>query len=556
MGLDSGTMVTANVRLLSPIGEGAMGSVWLAEHLTLETEVAVKFILDKVPNHEDAVTRFKREAAVAAKIRSPHIVQVFDQGLMGDGTPYIVMELLEGESLDVRLERVRRLTMRQTAQVVSQVAKGLRAAHKVGIVHRDVKPANIFLVPTDEGKLIKLVDFGVAKTTRMPEARKLTQDGLLIGTPEYISRDQIVSGASADHHADLWALAVVAYECLVGEVPFGGSTIGMVCANIVAGDYVLPSKVRDDLPVALDRWFEKCFANEPSKRFFSARDMALAFVRAVPTRVTDIEADLLESGQARFSSPPKAIRRGTKVGVAAVERELMLGDDELEDDLEGDEDDDRSRTLSDWGDVLEGDDSMELALEPTTPAPPVVPSRPSARPSRRVLEVVDELEEGASPLPDALASTDTDEPLPVRKLRVDLFGAGIAALAVAGAGIWFAMRPSSTTAAPEPGKPTVVAPTELASVSSDRAKAAAPNVLAASPPAELAPGAAAALVTSAPSSSAIATAAAAATAAAPAVVPSAAAQPPVAKGAGKTGASAPQPAGGSPKSTNHEDLGF
>jgi serine/threonine protein kinase len=126
MGLDSGTMVTANVRLLSPIGEGAMGSVWLAEHLTLETEVAVKFILDKVPNREDAVTRFKREAAVAAKIRSPHIVQVFDQGLMGDGTPYIVMELLEGESLDVRLERVCRLTMRQTAQVVSQVAKGLR----------------------------------------------------------------------------------------------------------------------------------------------------------------------------------------------------------------------------------------------------------------------------------------------------------------------------------------------------------------------------------------------------------------------------------------------
>jgi serine/threonine protein kinase len=418
-----------------------------------------------------------------------------------------------------------------------------------------VKPANIFLVPTDEGKLIKLVDFGVAKTTRMPEARKLTQDGLLIGTPEYISRDQIVSGASADHHADLWALAVVAYECLVGEVPFGGSTIGMVCANIVAGDYVLPSKVRDDLPVALDRWFEKCFATEPSKRFFSARDMALAFVRAVPTRVTDIEADLLESGQARFSSPPKAIGRGTKVGVAAVERELMLGDDELEDDLDEDEDDDRSRTLSDWGDVLEGDESMELALEPTTPAPPVAPSRPSARPSRRVLEVGEDLEDGSSHLSDAdaLASTDTEDPLPVRKLRVDVLGAGIAVLAVAGAVIWFPMRPSSTNAAPTPEKPTVAAPTEVPSVSADTPKAAAPNVLAASPNAELAPGAASALVASVPSSSAIATAAPAAPRA---VVPSAVAQPPVAKGAGKTGASAPQPAGGSPKSTNHEDLGF
>ena len=424
-------MVTTNVRLVSPIGEGAMGSVWLAEHLTLETEVAVKFILAKVANREEAVTRFKREAAVAAKIKSPHIVQVFDQGQMEDGTPYIVMERLEGESLDLRLERVRRLTMRQTAQIVSQVAKGLRAAHKVGIVHRDIKPSNIFLVPVDEGKLIKLVDFGVAKSVRMPEARKLTGDGLLIGTPEYISREQIVDGSAADHRADLWALAVVAYECLIGEVPFGGSTIGMVCANIVLGVYALPSQLREDVPSAIDDWFAKCFATDPEQRFISARDMALAFVRAVPTRVGDIESELLDVGEARFSVMPAGIRHGTKVGVLPRGRELSLADGDLEDDFE--------------------DDSLDMSLELT---PPPRSSRSTSRgpdaprSSRRVLEIVDELEDvdDRPSYVDSIAGPGADEPLPVRKMRLELVGAAFAALALAGVVTWFATRaPSGST---------------------------------------------------------------------------------------------------------------
>lgn len=481
-------MVTANVRLLSPIGEGAMGEVWLAEHLTLETHVAVKFIHANVPaNRDEAVARFRREAAVAAKIRSPHIVQVFDQGVMDEGTPYIVMELLEGESLEARLERVGRLTMRQTAQIVSQVAKGLRAAHKVGIVHRDIKPANIFLVPVEDGKLIKLVDFGIAKTLRMPESRKLTQDGLLIGTPEYICRDQIASASEANDQSDMWSLAVVAYECLVGEVPFGGSTVGMVCANVLMGKFAPPSQVRSDVPPDIDAWFSRCFDPEPAKRFASAREMALEFVRMLP-RVTDIEADLLDTSGPRFSQPPSA--RGTTVGIATRSsaprpKPRSLGDADAH-ALSGD---------SDWGAVaFEEEDSIDVASARGSRASAPRPSipRPSGRPASRstkpsMLRPEDASEPASDQRPSFVApvvSPGSDPPpaLPVRTMRLEIVGAAVAALAVAGVVMWFAVGRSDE----EPSAPTVAAPNVPPAV---EAPAAAPSasVLPAVMPSERVP---------------------------------------------------------------------
>jgi len=419
-------MVTTNVRLLSPIGEGAMGSVWLAEHLTLETEVAVKFIHEDLQaERNEAVARFQREAAAAAKIRSPHIVQVFDQGQMVDGTPYIVMELLQGESLEDRLGRVQRLSMRQTAQIVSQVAKGLRAAHAAGVIHRDIKPANIFLVPHEDGKLIKLVDFGVAKAVKMPESRKLTQDGLLVGTPEYICRDQIASTAPADFQTDLWALAIVAYECLIGEVPFGGSTVGMVCANILLGKFGLPSSLRSDLPPGLDAWFTRCFAEDPAERFPSARELALAFLRLLPTRTSDIEADLLDRGTANFSLvPPSAgaassSRRGTEIGLV-VGRDggtLRSPDDGGDPDWKGELDDDEV-----------GDFSLEVA-----------------RTEKRSLDPTNTGSAQAGSADRARASTTSESALdiagmPARRTHPGMVGALALAVAVAGAASWLALR--------------------------------------------------------------------------------------------------------------------
>jgi serine/threonine protein kinase len=451
MPLESGTMVTANVRLLSPIGEGAMGSVWLAEHLTLETEVAVKFIHDDLQaNRNEAVARFQREAAVAAKIRSPHIVQVFDQGQMVDGTPYIVMELLQGESLDDRLARVQRLSMRQTAQIVSQVAKGLRAAHAAGVVHRDIKPANIFLVPHEDGKLIKLVDFGVAKAVKMPESRKLTQDGLLVGTPEYICRDQIASTAPADFRTDLWALAVVAYECLIGEVPFGGSTVGMVCANVLLGKFARPSTLRSDLPAGLDAWFDRCFAEDPANRFQSAREMALAFVRLLPTRTSDIEADLLERGTANFSlmPPPGGVassRRGTEVGLASSQNSGTLPSVD-----EGD---------SDWANTdPDDDDDLALGLGRGDGGEPEARASSSSSGSR-----ASKLRTTSSA--SGIASEALS--LPVTRPRPVMLGAAALALVVVLVGGWLALRtpsdPASAASSAAPSSSAAVAPTSTPS---------------------------------------------------------------------------------------------
>jgi len=167
-------MVTPSVRLVRPLGRGGMGSVWVADHLTLRTQVAVKFISAEVLERggRSILTRFEREAQAAAQIRSEHVVHIHDLGVMDGGTPYIVMELLDGESLGHRLKRARSLPADQVRLVVAQVAKALGAAHELGIIHRDIKPDNIFLVKRDDEPLVKVLDFGIAKQTQVASYRR------------------------------------------------------------------------------------------------------------------------------------------------------------------------------------------------------------------------------------------------------------------------------------------------------------------------------------------------------------------------------------------------
>ena len=163
MPLGPGHAVTPNIRLVRELGEGGMGSVWVAEHTTLHTEVAVKFVHDEMAT-ETLLKRFSREASLAAQIKSPHVVQTYDHGATDEGMPYIVMELLEGESLQDRLKRGP-LDARKTAMVVAQVCKALSKAHAIEIVHRDLKPANLFLVESGYEVFVKVLDFGIAKQT-------------------------------------------------------------------------------------------------------------------------------------------------------------------------------------------------------------------------------------------------------------------------------------------------------------------------------------------------------------------------------------------------------
>jgi serine/threonine protein kinase len=288
MELEAGVMVTSTVRLVRLLGQGGMGSVWVADHLTLKTEVAVKFLLaDLVRSNPAMLARFEREASAAAQIKSPHVVATFDYGVVEDGTPYIVMELLDGESLSERVARTGPLSASETGQVLTQVAKALRKAHQLGIVHRDIKPDNLFLVdsgalgpdgqPIAEDLFVKVLDFGIAKQA---EATDITHTGAMFGTPRFMSPEQLLNSKGVDFHADLWALAVVACWALTDRPPFDGETLAGISMAVCQGVFTPPSQLTPGLAPSLDAWFARAFDLNIQNRFPSAHEMTAAFADA------------------------------------------------------------------------------------------------------------------------------------------------------------------------------------------------------------------------------------------------------------------------------------
>ncbi|MBM4360492.1 MAG: SUMF1/EgtB/PvdO family nonheme iron enzyme [Deltaproteobacteria bacterium] len=279
-----GQRITANIRLERPLGEGGMGSVWVARHEGLDTSVAVKFVSADVPPSlvPMLLGRFEREARAAAKIRSPHVVEVKDFGTLEGGVPFLVMELLEGESLGQRLGRTGVLEPREAAAVVTQVAKALAAAHALGIRHRDIKPDNVFLARAHDEIVVKVLDFGIAKTSELGDARReLTGTQSMLGTPDYMSPEQLLSPKDADDGVDLWSLAVVAYEMLTGQVPFVGETLAALSIAITTGRFAPPSRQRPELPSSIDAWFGLALHPNPAMRFATAKELATTFTGAV-----------------------------------------------------------------------------------------------------------------------------------------------------------------------------------------------------------------------------------------------------------------------------------
>jgi serine/threonine protein kinase len=295
MTLEAGTFVTPNVRLVERLGGGGMGSVWLADHLGLHSRVVVKLMSPTLVNSEESRARFAREAAAAALVRSPHTVPVFDHGVTNDGVPYIMMELLEGEDLEQLLTRRGRLTLGEVAVIVAHVGKALQRAHERGVIHRDIKPQNIFLRDVGNNEIFAMVlDFGIAKT-RDQLLSKLTKTGIMMGTPFYMSPEQLIQNKPVDPQADLWSLAVVAYESITGELPFPGATAVVVGMAMMHGPRPVASSVLTGIPRAVDAWFERAFAPEPRQRFGSAREMANAFLDATRTSLSSAPSSPRES---------------------------------------------------------------------------------------------------------------------------------------------------------------------------------------------------------------------------------------------------------------------
>jgi serine/threonine protein kinase len=278
--MEPGQLVTPHLRLVRVLDAGSMGAVWVAEHLTLRTQVAVKFMSPAFAQEASLVERFRREAHAAAQIKSVHVVQIFDYGTTPDGTPYIAMELLEGESLLKRLRREGRVPLGETSVVVSQTCKALGKAHALGIVHRDIKPGNIFLVDTEGELFVKLLDFGVAKHALLASDGIVTRTHEKLGTPLYMCPEQLISAKHVDHRADLWSIAVVAYHCLVGRVPFRANNFPDLCLTVRGGDFDPPSAADPDLPPAIDAWFTKALHRDLGRRFETAKQAADEFERA------------------------------------------------------------------------------------------------------------------------------------------------------------------------------------------------------------------------------------------------------------------------------------
>jgi serine/threonine protein kinase len=270
-------LVAGKYRVTDLLGRGGMGSVWAGVHTSLGTRVAVKFIDVEHATSREARQRFENEARAAASLRSKHVVEVYDHGVTEDGRPFIVMEYLDGEPLDRRLDRVGRMHPKDAARIAGQVCRALSKAHAVGIVHRDLKPENVFLVWDDEdgADVAKVVDFGIAKfTDSVSVSSSATRTGSVLGTPYYMSPEQARGLRSVDFRSDLWSVGVIVFRCMTGHLPFEGEAVGDVLVKLCTAPIPVPSHLAPDLPPGFDAWTARALAREPEGRFQSAADLA------------------------------------------------------------------------------------------------------------------------------------------------------------------------------------------------------------------------------------------------------------------------------------------
>ncbi|WP_437780618.1 protein kinase domain-containing protein [Sorangium sp. So ce1097] len=282
-----GQVLVGRYRLIRPLSSGSMGTVWRADDLTLGSPVAIKMLGPLYAKDEAVRARFYQEAQAAAALRSPNVVQILDHGVDNE-VPFIAMELLEGEDLSHRIQRVGPLSPADTARIFADVARAVRKAHDAGIVHRDLKPENIFLARDDDREVAKVLDFGVAKTRLYGNEGMGTQVGVLIGTLPYMSPEQ-AQGASVDHRSDLWALGVIAFECVCGRAAITAEAPGAMILEICSEPLPIPSQVAPaPVPPAFDEWFLQACSRDPAARFPSATAMAEA-----------LHAALLPAGEAQ-----------------------------------------------------------------------------------------------------------------------------------------------------------------------------------------------------------------------------------------------------------------
>jgi len=275
-----GATINGKYRLVRLLGDGGMGSVYEALHTGLGSRVAVKVLHPDLTRRAGLVERFLQEARVAAQIRSPHVVHVTDVDRTPEGDAYIVMDLLEGETLSSVLDRQRKLPAPVACEYTTQILEALEAAHALGVIHRDLKPENVFLTFASGRPVIKLIDFGIAKARRTEEQKNLTVAGVVMGTAEYMAPEQARSADRVDARADVYAVGVMLYEMISGSRPVSGDDARVVAYKVERGEAVPLLRVAPEAPRELAGLVHRAMAARPELRFASAAEMRLAIEEA------------------------------------------------------------------------------------------------------------------------------------------------------------------------------------------------------------------------------------------------------------------------------------
>ncbi|MCA9597555.1 MAG: protein kinase, partial [Myxococcales bacterium] len=278
-----GDVLAGKYRVERVLGAGGMGVVVAATHLELRDKVAVKFLREEALESEEAAARFVREARAAVRIKSEHVARVIDVGRLESGAPYMVMEYLEGHDLS---ERSGVLSIEDAVDYVIQACDAMAEAHAAGIIHRDLKPANLFLTQRSDGAaVVKVLDFGISKMT-LPEVSEagLTRTSTAMGSPLYMSPEQMRSAKDVDLRTDVWALGAILFELLAGATPFTGNSFPELCASILSAPPRPLRELRPEVPEALEAVVARCLAKEATDRYASVADLAAALMPFAPRR--------------------------------------------------------------------------------------------------------------------------------------------------------------------------------------------------------------------------------------------------------------------------------
>jgi serine/threonine-protein kinase len=287
-GVREGDLLAGKYRIDRILGAGGMGVVVAAHHVHLEEKVAIKFLLTEMITSGEAVARFTREARAAVKIKSDHVVRVSDVGMLENGAPYMVMEYLEGEDLSGWIKKRGALSVEQSVEFLLQTCEAIAEAHTLGIIHRDLKPANLFVIRRPDGALsVKVLDFGISKMrgagSSVPDV-SITKTSAMMGSPLYMSPEQMQSAKDVDPRADIWAMGIILYELLTGEAPFVAESVPELVAKVLSVPPPSLRSKRSEAPEGLDAVIIKCLEKDPANRFESVAELAHALIPFAPRR--------------------------------------------------------------------------------------------------------------------------------------------------------------------------------------------------------------------------------------------------------------------------------